>query len=184
MRAAHPLARRLIERLGAPLQGTLLEIGTGNGRNRRALLAAGFDVTSVERIGELPEAGQASLFAAALSTHAFLHGRMRDLAGELTLLAAHLAPHAPFFATFGSTEDARHGVGTCMEANVYAPTYGDEAGVPHAFFDEVTLRRLLAASFFVEALERVAVDAIAGRWAHTETPLRGAVHWFVQMRRI
>jgi hypothetical protein len=38
---------------------------------------------------------------------------------------------------------------------------------------------VLGAYFTVVSLEERGVDGVAGRWAHPTTPLRGAVHWFV-----
>ena len=169
-RPPHPLALALIERLRERPGARVLEIGAGSGRNTRALAAAGF------RVCELP-AGQPC--AAALSTHALLHGTPGLLTTELAEIARALEARAPFFGTFGSVHDARYGIGTRHEPHVYAALDGDEAGVAHVYFDEPRLRELLSSNFIVESMLEVGVDRIAGDWAHRRAPLHGAVHWFV-----
>ncbi|MGB6987099.1 MAG: hypothetical protein WBD74_14095 [Candidatus Aquilonibacter sp.] len=169
-RPPHPLALELIERLRARPGAQILEIGAGSGRNTRALEAAGFRVYA-------PPAGGPC--AAALTTHALLHGTPESLGRALATIADALEPAAPLFGTFGSTEDARYGIGTNLEPYVYAAEDGDERGVVHAYFDAARLRELLAPHFAIESMHEVKVDEIAGKWAHATTPLRGAVHWFV-----
>ena len=169
-RPPHPLALALIERLGTRPGARVREIGTGSGRNRDALVAAGFRLRESRR------------YDAALSTHALLHGRPVEIAETLAGIAAGLESAAPFFATFGSRRDARFGTGVRIDANSYAPDSGDEAGVTHCYFDEHELRALLEPHFAIESLEETPVDDIAGKWAHAAAPLRGAVHWFVRAR--
>ncbi|HUA08079.1 MAG TPA: hypothetical protein VMA98_02325 [Candidatus Acidoferrales bacterium] len=173
-RPPHPLALALIERLRDRPGARVVEIGAGSGRNTRALQAAGLHVYT------LPPGEPA---AAALTTHALLHGRLAEIRDTLDAIAASLEPGAPLFGTFGSTSDARFGSGDELEAHVYAARSGDEAGVAHAYFDEPRLRALLAARFTIESLREVDVDEIAGRWAHPNDPLRGAVHWFAIARK-
>ncbi|HTU71227.1 MAG TPA: hypothetical protein VMF11_13030 [Candidatus Baltobacteraceae bacterium] len=173
-RPPHPLALALIGRLEGRSGACVLEIGSGAGRNTRALEGAGFRVCSLPV--ERP-------CAAALSTHALLHGTPSVLAFVLGEIADGLEPGAPLFGTFGSIRDARYGTGAAQEPHVYAPADGDEAGVAHVYFDEARLRRLLAPRFTIESMREVGVDDIAGRWAHPTAPLRGAVHWFVTARR-
>jgi len=91
-----------------------------------------------------------------------------------------LKPNGLLYAAFGSTHDARFGKGAKLSERTFAPLEGDERGVPHSYFDEPSLRELLEKNFAVERLEEIQVDAIAGSWAHRETPLRGAAHWFVE----
>lgn len=171
----HPLALDLIERLRDRPGARVLEVGTGSGRNTRALVAAGL------RVHASPDD---SLFAAALSTHALLHGTPATLTRDLAMIANALEDGAPLFGTFGSTRDARYQTGTLVEPHVYAPESGDECGVAHVYFDESRLREVLAPHFIIESMHEVAVDEIAGKWAHQAAPLRGAVHWFVIARRI
>ncbi|MDQ6823563.1 MAG: hypothetical protein M3Z07_03620 [Candidatus Eremiobacteraeota bacterium] len=170
VRPAHPLAYALIECLRPHPGANIREIGTGSGRNRAALIAAGFRVNA-------PEA-----YDAALSTHALLHGRASDVARVLADVTAALKDGAPFFSTFGSQRDARFGKGVKLDECSYSPVSGDEAGVPHCYFDETELRRLLEPYLSVEFLEQVNVDEIVGKWAHVAEPLSGAVHWFVRAR--
>ena len=175
-RPPHPLALELIGRLRDRPGAFVLEIGSGSGRNTRALEAAGLRVI---------DPGAHDIAAAALSTHTFLHGTPQSIAALLARVAERLESGAPFFVTFGSKRDARFGRGARIEESVYAPDSGDERGVPHAFFDEASLRRLLAEGWAVESLHEEQVDDIAGRWAHEEKPLEHAFHWFaVIVRRV
>jgi hypothetical protein len=154
----------------------VLEIGSGSGRNTRALHNAGFVVRSLD---EHPHA----LCAAALSTHALLHGTPHSVATTLDRIADRLESRAPLFATFGSVRDARYGEGTRVEEFVYAPLLGDERGIAHVFFDERRLHALLCDRWEIELLEERNVDGIAGSWAHTGRPLQDAVHWFAIVGR-
>jgi hypothetical protein len=169
-RPPHPLALELIERLRARPGAQVLEVGAGSGRNTRALEAAGLHVCTPPADGPC---------AAALATHALLHGTPSSLAVALAEIADALEPGAPLFGTFGSTSDARYGIGTEVEPYVYAARDGDERGVAHAYLDATRLRELLAPRFAIDAMHEVKVDEIAGKWAHATAPLQGAVHWFV-----
>lgn len=169
-RPPHPLTLDLIDRLRERPGARVLEVGPGSGRNTRALEVAGFEVCS------LPAEGR---HAAALTTHALLHGTPSSIAAELAVIAAALEPGAPLFGTFGSTRDARYGSGAPIEPHVYAPQDGDEHGVAHTYFDRARLSELLAAHFAIESMREVVVDDIAGTWGHQQTPLRDAQHWFV-----
>ena len=180
LRQPHPLALALIEDMRRAVGARVLEIGRGSGRNTHALARARFEVTSTGGYGDLP---QNQRFAAALSTHALLHGRPAEIADALVRIAALLDAGAPLFATFGSTRDARFGVGEQIAPATFAPADGDERGVPHAYFDASDLRRMLERSFTVERLEERCVDDIAGTWAHLNAPLSGAWHWFTVARR-
>lgn len=175
-RPPHPLAVALMERLRERKGARVLEIGTGSGRNTRALSAAGFIVESYD---DRPQPG----YAAGLSTHALLHGTPDTVAQRLQRIAALLEPGAPLYATFGSVRDARYGEGERIAEHVYAPSEGDEIGVAHVFFDRSRLQALLEPQWIIESLDEAGVDAIAGGWAHPQTPLRGAVHWFAIARR-
>jgi hypothetical protein len=99
---------------------------------------------------------------------------------RIRAIARALVLHGLFYATFASTCDARYGVGSQIANSTFAPVDGDEAGVPHVYYDETRLRAVLEPSFTIESLEERGVDDIAGRWAHPSTPLRGAVHWIVK----
>lgn len=173
-RPPHPLALALIERLRERSGARVLELGAGSGRNARALRDAGLEVTA------LPELRP---FAAALTTHALLHGTPAAIAAQLDAVADALEPQAPLFATFASVNDARYGTGDALEPYVYAAVDGDEVGVAHAYFDGDRLRALLAGRFTIESMRETNVDDVAGTWAHRTQPLRGAVHWFVVAAR-
>jgi hypothetical protein len=181
LREAHPLVLVLAEMLHERRGARVLEFGSGSGRNTRALHALGFDLVSIPD-GEKPPRRSAP-FAAAIATHALLHGRIVEITEHLDALADALETGGLFVATFASVRDARFGTGTPVEPFVFAPTEGDETGVPHAFFDRERLHEILAPRFEIETMDEYSVDRIAGRWAHRTTRLRGAVHWFVVARR-
>lgn len=173
----HPLAAALIERLRSTPRASVLEIGSGRGRNRAVLLRCGFEVHSADE----PPANAAGSFDAALSTHVLLHGTRDRIAAVVAAIAADLKADAPLYATFGSRRDARFGKGSRLASNTYAPGAGDEAGVAHTYFDEADLRELLEPYFVIESIEEHQVDEIVGRWAHAAQP-RGSVHFFLVAR--
>lgn len=176
LRPPHPLALELIERLRQRPGAPVLEIGTGSGRNRAALERAGHPVVDIAAAAAAPH-------AAAISTHALLHGMPAGIAGLLARIFDRLEPNAPLYATFGSVRDARYGEGERLDEHTFAPLDGDERGVAHTFFDEARLRAMLECDWIVETLEERAVDEIAGAWAHQTTPLKRSVHWFARLKR-
>jgi hypothetical protein len=181
LRRPHPLAQALIERLAEAQAGArILDFGSGSGRNSDALLAAGFTVDSIPDRAPVP--AEERIYDAAISTHALLHGTPADTASALASIAAALREDAPLYATFASTRDARFGRGKQLDEHTFAPESGDEAGVPHVYFNETQLRALLSAHYEIESLEERHADAIVGRWAHSEQPA-GTVHWFAILRR-
>jgi len=175
----HPLAQRLIARAaGDPLAGPVLEVGTGSGRNTRALVEAGIAVVSVPdqtSYTQLP--GTHENYGAALATHAYLHGASDKVRAGLAELRRVLSRGAPVFLTLGSLRDARYGLGIRFDDRSFAPGDGEEAGIPHAYFDRDGVIEALR-GFTIEALDEVDADATAGRWAHSGDPI-GRVHWFV-----
>jgi hypothetical protein len=182
-RPPHPLAERLARSLGAGSR--VIDFAAGRGRNARALRAAGLDVLAIEDAAATPEGLRAARgsYAAVLSTHGLLHGTPASIGGLLAALAARLQPGGRLYATFGSTRDARFGAGVGIEPFVFAPEEGDERGVPHAFFDEGRLRRLLDPWFAIETMDERGADDIAGSWAHPNRPLERSVHWLVVAAR-
>ncbi len=179
-RAAHPLAVRLIERL-RERPARVLDFASGNGRNAAALRAAGLDVTEIGDVaaeGAAPLAGVGGSFVAVLSTHGMLHGSAAAIARRVEAIAERLERTGLFYATFGSVRDARFGHGERIDDFTFVPAEGDERGVKHTFFDQPRLHELLDRRFAIDSLEELAVDEIAGRWAHRERPLTGAIHWF------
>jgi SAM-dependent methyltransferase len=180
---AHPLALELAERTGARPGFRVLELGCGRGRNTNALREAGLEVHAIEDERLMaPLSLQNEAFDAALSTHGFLHGTPADIAALIRETARALRHDAPLFATFASTKDPRYGQGQRVDEQTYAPNSGNEAGVPHVYYDEPALRRLLGPIFEIETLEEIAADSIVGRWAHTRMP-SGTVHWFARLRK-
>ena len=181
---AHPLAELLIELAREhPLDGPVIEVGTGSGRNTRALVAAGIPNLTVPDstpYTQLP--GSRETYGAALSTHAYLHGATPKLRAGIAELRRVLRPNAPAFITLGSFKDARYGLGVPLDERTFAPGEGDEAGIPHAYFDRDGVIELLF-GYTIVSLEEVDVDDIVGRWAHTDDEIVGRVHWFVVARR-
>ncbi len=187
MRRPHPLALRLIKRLrDADLpRARVIDFAAGSGRNGSALRHAGFDVLSVDDETAYGEAWCTldAEFDAVISTHGLLHGTVASIAKRLDALCKKLKSRGVLFGTFGSTRDARFGMGKRIDASTYSALDGDERGVPHAFFTQTELRELLLARYEVDSLEEHAADEVAGKWAHEQAPLQGAVHWFLEARR-
>jgi SAM-dependent methyltransferase len=180
LRRPHPLAAELIARL--PRGASVLDVGAGSGRNSAALADAGFRVRSIpDAEASTFEAPDAS-FAAAVGTHAFLHGTPASVAEMAVRVARALTEGGFFYATFASKRDARFGIGTRIAEDSFAPESGDEAGVAHAYFDEAGVRDALASHFEVVLITEEDVDTIVGRWAHARRPT-GSMHWFVRARR-
>jgi hypothetical protein len=182
---AHPLAERLIAFAREhPLDGPVIEVGTGSGRNTRALVDAGIPVQSVPDdvlYTQLP--GSRETYGAALSTHAYLHGTSAKLRAGIAELRRVLKPNAPVFITLGSFKDARYGLGIPFDDRSFAPGEGAEAGIPHAYFDRDGVIELLL-GFTIDSMDEADVDEIAGRWAHADDEeVAGRVHWFVAARR-
>lgn len=171
----------LIGRLKTLPNARVLEIGAGGGRNTAALESAGLTVFAIadERVHGFTVQPP---FDAALSTHGLLHGARAEIAVLANAIGDALRRGAPLYATFGSTRDARYGKGARIDAGTFAQQDGDEAGVAHAYFDEASLRALLASRFTIEAIEERGVDDVVGSWAHAHE-LRGAVHWYVRATR-
>ena len=182
---AHPLAERLIAYAREhALDGPVIEVGTGSGRNTRALVEAGVPNVSVPDstpYTQLP--GTRDNYGAGLSTHAYLHGASPKLRAGIAELRRVLRPAAPAFITLGSIKDARYGLGIPFDERSFAPGEGDEAGIPHAYFDRDGVIELLF-GFEIESMDEVEVDDVVGRWAHAaDEDLAGRVHWFVVARR-
>ena len=179
---AHPLARRLFERLekGA---GPIVVVGDGSGRNSRALQTAGLRVVALADEHPYTQIDARSRsFAGALSTHAYLHGTSAKIRLGLAELARVLASGAPVFITLGSIEDVRYGFGEQLDAHTFAPGEGPEIGVPHAYFDRDGVLEAMR-PFELISMDQVPVDEIVGKWAHLDEEPPGKVHWFVEARR-
>lgn len=179
MRPIHPLALLLAARLRPGAR--VLYVGSERSRTAGALAEMGLQVETKADAGA-PN-GPGGTYDAAISTHALLHGTPAEIAAALAGIAAALPPRAPFHATFGNRADARFGSGTAVGEATFVPISGDEAGVPHSFFDDAELRALVEPAFEIESVAAQEVDDVAGTWAHGERPLEGAVHWFVVARR-
>jgi len=180
---AHPLAADLAARYRERgLTRPIVEIGAGSGRNTRYFIESGIPIVSTrddESYTQLP--GGRGTYAAALSTHGYLHGTVSKLRLGFAELRRVLRPGAPIAVSLGSIEDARFGLGIPLDETTFAPGDGDEAGIPHSYFDRAGAVELLAPAFTVESLREVNVDGIVGRWAHAAPA--GMWHWFVIAHR-
>ncbi len=179
----HPLALQLAEHYRArEPRSPIIEIAAGSGRNTRSFIELGIPIVATrddEAYTQLP--GGRALYAAALSTHGYLHGTQAKLRLGFAELRRVLRPGAPVFITLGSVRDARFGLGVPIDDTTFAPGDGEEAGIPHAFFDRDGVIEVLTPSLRVESLEEHNVDNLVGRWAHA-APL-DMWHWFVVARR-
>jgi hypothetical protein len=175
----HPLADRLIARYReAALRGPVLEVCSGSGRSTRALEAAGLTVVATsddDPYTQLP--GSRDSYAAALSTHGYLHGRTDKVRAGFGELRRVLRAGAPIFVTLGSIKDARFGFGQEVDERTFAAGDGPEKGIPHAFFERAGIPDVMR-GFTIESLEELKVDEVVGRWAHGPRE-QGLYHWFV-----
>ena len=202
---AHPLTEDLIFALAeGPLPARVLVLGMGDGRNVRALADSGARVDVVEedperalqggrhfsanlkvRVARAPYAGPypfAAGFDGALSTHALLHGSQASISAAAGAMRSRLRSTAPAFFTLGSSKDPRCGKGERVDDATWRATEGNEAGVPHVYFDEAGVRALLDGFDIIALAEREAAET-AGRWAHGSEAAVPRVHWFVKARR-
>lgn len=192
----HPLARELAAFLATQDAPRVLLLGYGSGRNLPVLLGAGAHVTILEAGAERASSAAAVFggdprvnlergagpFAAALSTHALLHGTPESIATAVASVLDHLCRGAPFFLTLGTKSDPRFGTGRALGRDTYAADSGSEAGIPHTYFDEGGVRSLLR-DFTIGTLEETSAAESAGAWAHTEHERATLRHWFVRARR-
>jgi hypothetical protein len=180
----HPLAERLIERYSAAgWDLPVLEVAAGAGRNTRAFAAAGIPVIATrddEPYTQLP--GEHDAYAAAFSSHGYLHGATAKVRAGLAELRRVLLPGAPVYLTLGSIHDERFGFGEALDEWTFAPGDGPEMGIPHGYFDRDTIVELLR-GFTIESIEEVDATEIVGTWAHGDDDdgddAQAIVHWFV-----
>jgi hypothetical protein len=181
----HPLAERLIERYrsnGDTLP--VLEVASGAGRNTRAFEAAGIPVVATrddDPYTQIP--GDRDAFAAAFSSHGYLHGASAKVRAGIGELRRVLVQGAPIYITLGSIHDERFGFGEALDETTFAPGDGPEKGIPHAYFERDTIVELLR-GFTIESLEEVDATNIVGTWAHDpDEELLPILHWFVVATR-
>ena len=177
----HPLAERLIERYrasGATLP--IIEIAAGVGRNTRAIEAAGIAVVATrddDPYTQLP--GERDAYAAAFSSHGYLHGASAKVRAGIAELRRVLVAGAPIYLTLGSIHDERFGFGEALDEVTFAPGDGPEKGIPHAYFERDTVIELLR-GFTIESLDEIDATQIVGTWAHDpDEELLPILHWFV-----
>jgi hypothetical protein len=181
----HPLAERLIARYrAAGWTAPVLEIAAGAGRNSRAFQAAGIPLIATrddEPYTQLP--GERESYAAAFSSHGYLHGATAKIRAGFGELRRVLVAGAPLYVTLGSIHDERFGFGEALDEWTFAPGDGAERGIPHAYFDRDTIVDLLR-GFTIEVLDEVDATTIVGEWAHASGDLITPIHhWFVVATR-
>ncbi len=157
----------------------MLEIAAGAGRNTRAFAAAGIPLVATadaDPYTQLP--GGRDAYAAAFSSHGYLHGAVAKLRAGIAELRRVLRAGAPVAITLGSIQDARYGFGEALDEWTFAPGDGPEKGVPHAYFERAGVAELLH-GFRIESLDDVDATEIVGEWAHPEDSPQRIFHWFV-----
>ncbi len=162
------------------LSGPLLEIAAGAGRNSRAFAAAGIPLVATadaDPYTQLPGARDA--YAAAFSSHGYLHGAVAKLRAGLAELRRVLRSGGPVALVLGSINDERFGFGEALDERTFAPGDGPEKGVPHAYFERDGIVELLR-GFTIDSLEEVDATDVVGRWAHPGEPPQRIRHWFVE----
>ena len=164
----------------------MIEVHAGSGRNTRALHAAGIPVVATnddEPYTQLP--GARDTYAAALSTHGFLHGTTAKLRLGIGDLRRVLKSGAPIYITLGSLHDPRFGYGLALDERTFAPGDGPEIGIPHAFFERDGILELLR-GFAIESMDETDTTDIVGTWAHPYGPesAERIIHWLVVARKI
>lgn len=179
----HPLAQRLIERYkAAGWKEPILEVAAATDRSLRAFEAAGIPIIATpddESYTQLP--GERETYAAAFSSHGYLHGATGKVRAGLAELRRVLRPGGPIYITLGSSKDERFGFGDALDEWTFAPGDGPEMGIPHAFFDRDAVVELLR-GFTIESLDEVDATNVVGTWAHEE-PQQKIVHWFLVAHR-
>ena len=126
--------------------------------------------------------GERESYAAALSSHGYLHGATAKVRAGLAELRRVLRPGAPIYITLGSIHDERFGFGEALDEWTFAPGDGPEKGIPHAFFDRDTIVELLR-GFTIESLDELDTTTIVGEWAHDPDVGRIPCHWFAVATR-
>jgi len=184
IRPPHPLAIELAKRLIDARGARILDYCSGSGRNAAYWRSFDFDVVEISDrdAPEFDRSAREIPFAGIVSSHGLLHGVASEMKVRVAGLAARLEPDGWMCATFGSQRDARFGNGIRVAGDTFASLDGDEPGVPHAYFDERSVRTILEPLFDVLSLIEWDAAQTAGSWAHA-TPLSDAAHWFFTGRR-
>jgi radical SAM protein with 4Fe4S-binding SPASM domain len=173
---------RFVETLLGRCEGPVLDLGAGAGRHTLPLLLRNVAVTSVDSSrtandllvvrlldagvygkahiidGDLGSAGlRRNHFALVLALHVLSHGTPEDVRAQINEdMRPLLKPGGWLAFTLPSNRDIRSQGNHCSVLST-----GPEAGIPHAFFDNGDIRKLMS-SFSLEYLEEVE-DRASGR---------------------
>jgi hypothetical protein len=171
----HPLAVELARRKRGAIA---LIAGIGSGRSLLPFVDGHHRIIAVDEEAlyeslPLPD-GCIDLL---LATHVLQHGTLATLAARLAEFARVCRRGAAIALVVASTADARFGQGERIAPQCYAPTAGEERGVPHVYLTEEQTRAALAPFFTIDSFEEVDADRTVGRWAHAGQD--GLRHFFV-----
>lgn len=165
-RTPAPEVLELIATLREHAVDRVLDLGCGIGRHTRLLAEAGFQVTATDAspsaitrcrdwlaadgldvdlrvadMGEIP--GGPGHFDAVLAYNVIYHTRREALVRIVGEIARALRPGGLFYATFIDTQNPKYGLGREIEPDTFVMEDGAEAGIPHHYVDEDSLRELL-----------------------------------------
>jgi len=158
-----------------PDSGAVLDIGCGCGRHLVYLASLGYDVYGIDTSPEalhqarehlrrhqltahLAEAPMWSipfegvLFAAALCVNVINHASIDEAKQTISGLVPRLKSSALFLLTTLTPNDYK-ARGRPFGQSSYVCDEGPEAGIPHTFYDETSIKRLLRPSLAVEQVE-------------------------------
>lgn len=113
---------------------------------------------------------------AIISTYVIHHNILDNIRRCVAEMHRVLAPGGRALLIILSKRGHKYGKGKRLEPDTFVPDSGDEAGVPHHFFDETSLRELFA--------EFTMVKLILDEWDEVEGEThRLHSHWIVTVER-
>ena len=192
---AQELEQRSKPASGSASPGRVLDLGFGAGRHVLYLARHGFEVcgTDVSPRGlELTrewlrrEVLQADLqlsdmtvipfpdghFDGVISTYVIHHNTLANILGCVCEIHRVLVPGGRAVLIVQSKRGYRYGRGKELEPDTFIVDSGADAGVPHHFFDEASLRELLAQFLILSITPRESLDNEGCRHAHWEATVQ------------